>query len=261
MRGVIKGNCKRCGGPFECKRRSQVYCSIQCANTALADKASDRMATIQATTAWSCGGGVDSTAIAMLIIEGKLPKPDLAWMVDVGWEKSSTWDHVTQVLRPRLKEVGVWLHVIKTTDYTDNKLLDAKGYVKIPAYRRVDGKVMKLSTRCSGPWKVSVAKRWLREQGVEKCENWIGIATEESRRAKPSRDKWFGHRWPLIELGLTRGDCLYMVGQNGWPMPPRTSCVMCPQQTNSEWQRMAQHEPQEDHTGQYLVGRALCRSR
>ena len=84
MRGVIKGNCKRCGGPFECKRRSQVYCSIQCANTALADKASDRMATIQATTAWSCGGGVDSTAIAMLIIEGKLPKPDLAWMVDVG---------------------------------------------------------------------------------------------------------------------------------------------------------------------------------
>ncbi len=28
-------------------------------------------------------------------------------------------------------------------------------------------------------------------------------------------------------------------------MPGRTSCVMCPQQSDHEWRRMAKHEPEE----------------
>ncbi len=194
---------------------------------------------------WSCGGGVDSTAIALMIIQGKLSKPDLAFMTDVGWERRSTWDYVTGVLRPKLDAVGVQLQVIKTSDYAGNSLVDRRGFTVIPAYARRDGKVIKYSTRCSGPWKLAVAKRWLREQGVTRCENWIGIAADESRRAKGSGQQWFEHRYPLIEAGMTREDCLFAVGQAGWPMPPRTSCVMCPHQTNNEWDRMAILEPKE----------------
>ena len=31
---------------------------------------------------WSSGGGVQSSAIAVLIAQGKLPKPDIAVMID-----------------------------------------------------------------------------------------------------------------------------------------------------------------------------------
>ena len=42
------------------------------------------------TEIWSCGGGTQSGAIAVLIGQGKLPKPDLCFMTDTGREKSST---------------------------------------------------------------------------------------------------------------------------------------------------------------------------
>lgn len=240
-----EGVCKRCGGAMWGQRVGQEYCSRRCAGQAAGERNEVARQQQPLTSVWSCGGGVDSTAIAVLITQGRLPKPDLAFMTDVGWERSSTWDYVTQVLRPRLKAVGVWLEVIKTSDSTNNDLVSRDGFVAIPAHTRRNGKVIKFNTRCSGPWKMAVAKRWLRAQGVERCENWIGIAAEESHRAKPSKLKWFGHRWPLIELGMTREDCLYLVGQSGWPMPGRTSCVMCPQQSDGEWRRMAKREPEE----------------
>lgn len=243
MSGLKKGSCARCGKELWTKRASQKHCK-ECSRVTATSRAREKLEDKPITSVWSCGGGVDSTAIAVLITQGKLPVPDLAFMTDVGWERYSTWDHVTQVLRPRLQDVGCHLHVLKTSDYRASALVE-RGYVTIPAYRKDGDTVVKLHTRCSGPWKLTVAKKWLRQQGVERCENWIGIAEDESRRAKPSKVAWFGHRYPLIELGMTREDCLFVVGQAGWPMPPRTSCVMCPQQSDHEWRRMAKMEPEE----------------
>jgi len=198
------------------------------------------------TTCWSCGGGVDSTAIAVLICTGKLPKPDLAIMVDVGYEKKSTWEHVLGTLVPRLDEVGVKLEIVETRKYTDNGLIDPQGRVAIPAYRKnVDGSVSKMHTWCNGKWKAQVTRRWLREQGVRRVEQWLGMAADETRRARPSDRAWIVHRWPLIEMGLTREGCCHAIGCAGWPMPPRTSCYLCPQQSNREWQQMAEHEAEE----------------
>lgn len=59
---------------------------------------------------WSCGGGTQSAAIAALIVTGKLPKPDLAVIVDTEREKETTWRYYTNVLRPELWKLGVMLH-------------------------------------------------------------------------------------------------------------------------------------------------------
>ena len=42
------------------------------------------------TQIWSSGGGVQSTALAVLICSGKLPSPDLAMIVDTTRERSTT---------------------------------------------------------------------------------------------------------------------------------------------------------------------------
>lgn len=157
-------NCDRCGKEFASRHARNGrprYCTRRCSNLAANAKTQARQAAQPVIRVWACGGGVDSTAIACLICAGELPKPDFALMVDVGYERDSTWQHVDRVLRPRLEKAGVDL------------------------------------------------------------------------------------RYPLVERGMTREDCVSLLGQRGWPKAPRTSCYLCPNQTDREWRVMARDEPAE----------------
>ncbi len=60
------------------------------------------------TAVWSCGGGTDSAAIGAMIVQGTLPKPDLAVIVDTERERSST---------PRLADVGVTIERVPKSAY------------------------------------------------------------------------------------------------------------------------------------------------
>src|SRR5438477_9374404 len=146
-----------CGQPVE--RRGAIFASRACANRTtgkrLRAKATEGGAR---PIAWACGGGVDSTAMAVLICKGELPPPDYAWIVDVGYEPRTTWDYVERVLQPKLAEHSVTLHVIKTSDYTTNDLTTHDGFVTIPAYRKAGpGNISKLHTHCSSGWKARVS--------------------------------------------------------------------------------------------------------
>jgi len=72
---------------------------------------------------------------------------------------------------------------------------------------------------------------------------WIGISTDEVSRMKPSRERWCQHRWPLVEAGMSRHDCLLWMERNGYPTPPRSACVYCPFHSNAEWRRLKTEEP------------------
>lgn len=229
--------CAHCGEKFESVRRRK-FCCVTCRNRANNEARSKRLAEMEPVVAWGCGGGVDSTAIAALIVAGELPKPDLAYMTDCGWERARTWDYVREVTRPRLESAGVRLQIIKTADYADNRPVSEDGFVYIPAYRYTPDGVVKFRTCCNNNWKVRPAMRWLRDQGVERCENWIGISADESRRVRSSRLKWVSFRYPLIELGMSREDALWFLAQHGWPRPHRTSCVICPNQSDEQWREV-----------------------
>ena len=245
----MEKTCKRCGNTFQATHSRRIYCSRTCSNLDSNDLTRARFLEKPKTTVWSCGGGVDSTAIAVLIVQGELPKPDYAVMIDVGYEPKSTWDHVEDVLKPRLLAVGVELLVLHSADWTDTALVDHRGWCCLPAYRIKDGEVQKLTTRCSGNWKAKVARRWLREQGIDRCEQWLGIAADEQKRAKPAVEQWTELRWPLIEFGMTREDCVWLIGKAGWPPTPRTSCYLCPQHTDSEWRRLMDSAPEDFEKG------------
>jgi hypothetical protein len=57
------------------------------------------------TEVWSCGGGTQSGAIAVLIAQGRLPKPDIAFMTNTGRERSSTWPFVDGFIRQQLAKI------------------------------------------------------------------------------------------------------------------------------------------------------------
>ena len=74
---------------------------------------------------------------------------------------------------------------------------------------------------------------------------WIGISLDEAHRMKPARKPWVRHRWPLIDLGMKRHDCLRWMERMGYPKPPRSACIYCPFHSDAEWRRLKDEEPKE----------------
>ena len=62
---------------------------------------------------------------------------------------------------------------------------------------------------------------------------------------KPSQVKWAQNRYPLIDVDITRHDCLRWMERNGYPPPPRSACTYCPFHSDHEWRKMKSDQPSE----------------
>jgi hypothetical protein len=74
-------------------------------------------------------------------------------------------------------------------------------------------------------------------------QQWIGISRDEADRMKPGRVKWAEYRWPLIDAGMSRADCLAWMASKGYPAPPRSACEFCPFHGDAEWLRLRTENP------------------
>ena len=52
---------------------------------------------------------------------------------------------------------------------------------------------------------------------------------------KPSRDRWIRNRYPLIEAGMSRRDCMDWWKERYDRPLERSACVVCPFQSRSRW--------------------------
>lgn len=185
---------------------------------------------------WSCGGGTQSGAIATLIKQGKLPRPDFAFMTDTGRERSSTWPFVEGFIRPALASVGIDLQIVQASEFAR---LDVYwgNTVLLPGYTTQNGTVGKLSPFCSGKWKRDVGERWMRSIGIETARNWIGISRDEPKRIRAQHRPWLQLWYPLIfEVPTTRAQCVELIRGEGWTgQIPHSACWMCPNSSDAEW--------------------------
>jgi len=206
------------------------------------------------TQVWSCGGGTQSCAIAALIVQGRLPKPDVAVICDTEYEKQSTWTYYETILKPQLATVGVDLVRIKRSEWANpwaNRVVTAKGLALIPAFglSETSGEVIKLSAYCSNGWKMEARRRWLSKTHKLKpaqIRTWLGFSLDEPKRwlkleGKPEI------RLPLIhDVPLRREQSIRLVVEEmGWPEPPRSNCWMCPHQRDDEWMLLQATNPSE----------------
>jgi hypothetical protein len=106
--------------------------------------------------------------------------------------------------------------------------------------------------QCTRHYKVDVIKQALRRllgYGKGKripagsVEVWIGISLDEVIRKRPARDKWQVNRHPLLELRMTREQCLSWLKRNGYPIPGKSACTFCPFQSNAQWRAMKANDP------------------
>jgi len=76
-----------------------------------------------------------------------------------------------------------------------------------------------------------------RAQGVTEATIWMGMTIDELQRVKVVTGRW-EKRYPLVELRMTRGDCIALVKDMGWPEPPKSTCWMCPNKLPSHWESL-----------------------
>lgn len=124
----------------------------------------------------------------------------------------------------------------------------------IPAHiQNPDGTKGLMGRACTYDHKIRPLVKKQRElanikRGQKECTLTVslGISMDEAaRRMKPSREPWAQNRFPLVELGMTREDCLDWMEAKGYPRPPRSACVYCPFHSNEEWRRLRDNEPKE----------------
>lgn len=179
----------------------------------------------------SYGGGIQTAAMVVLALTGRLPLPDHIVMADTGREKTSTFDYIDEVVTPALGRVGrkvkIASHDLATVD-----LYSGNGDLLIPVYTETG----KLPTFCSTEWKERVIKRWLSAHDITPVDCWIGYSTDEASRADRKDDLiWYKRRYPLIEKGISRTDCEIIIQDYGWPLPYKSACYMCPNQDDDGW--------------------------
>lgn len=196
---------------------------------------------------WSYGGGVQSVAIGVLIAQGLLPVPDFAAIADTTYELPSTWDYLRLHMQPMLDQLGLTIHVVERS-YSNVDLYGMNGDLLIPAFSSTG----KLRTFCSGEWKGLAIRRWLRERVGPgrrlRIANWIGYSADESERVKPSNVKWLANAYPLLHLlprPLDRDDCIEVIKAAGLPVPRKSRCWLCPNQTQTEWQEVHDDFPEQ----------------
>lgn len=171
------------------------------------------------------------------------PKAVYDWLA---WLETQLPFPVIRVSRGNLKEAS--LRVIRSKK---SGLLYLKRL--IPCYvKKPDGGIGLMGRACTLNYKIEMIIRetrklcdWKRGEKRKLVDMLIGISSDEAIRMKPSRNAFIEHRWPLIDLGMSRHDCLDWMKRNGYPEPPRSACTFCPFHSDHEWQRIKEADPDE----------------
>ena len=202
----------------------------------------------------SLGWGTQSFTLAAMSALGELPLLDACLHADTTHESVLTYDFAER-WTPWLQERGIRVITVRARN-TDVVVSRGRG-VAIPAFVDYGGaRAGMMRRQCTHDWKIAPIRRWILENSwAETVEQWIGISTDESLRMKPSTVKYIENKWPLIELGMSRDDCIAWLRARGLEAPPRSACTFCPYHTTEEWRRIA--EVPEDMQSAISVDEAI----
>ena len=204
----------------------------------------------------SLGAGVQSTTLALMAAKGEIgPMPDAAIFADTGWEPAHVYKHldwlegelpfpVVRVTRPGL-DLGA--HAIEIATAPVTRTASPPWFTKNPRGM--------LPRQCSKEFKVRVIQQEVRRRlGLSKgqrgpkevvVEQWIGISSDEIQRMKDSELAYVRNVFPLVDLKMSRADCLQWMEERFYPRPPKSSCIFCPYRGDDQWREMRDNNPDD----------------
>lgn len=196
----------------------------------------------------SLGAGVQSSTLALMIAAGEVEMVDCAIFADTQAEPAAVYEWLkwltTQLPFPvHIVTAGnLWASASTVRRTRDGQ----RTYVStgIPVYT-TEGLRKGLGKRqCTRSFKIDPIVRKCRELlGLKRVpakplglvDMLMGISTDEASRMKPAVMEWIAARFPLIDAGMSRDDCLRWMADHGYPRPPRSACTFCPFHDDAEW--------------------------
>ena len=191
----------------------------------------------------SLGWGIQSFTIAAMAALGKIPPIDLAIHADTTHEASGTYEHARK-WTPWLGKRGL---PVVTVAAPNTNIFDreSKRGIFIPAITvdRNNGSKGMLSRQCTNRWKIRPIRTKLRElldrrPRTGDIRALIGISLDEWHRMRSSDVKYIENVYPLVDLRMTRQECIAWLQDHGLDIPPKSSCVFCPYHSPSHWKAL-----------------------
>jgi hypothetical protein len=202
----------------------------------------------------SFGGGVQTTAMLIMISKGRIGA-DAVIFADTGSEHPETYEYIEKYDKPLCEKIGIPFFTVRmhrkitNVDTKEQEYSDSLRDTILKRHR-----VPSLYNRwCTEYSKITPIKLFLRNMQKEgKCVkpavSLIGISLDEKHRAfnkdgtwKQSHHSESRNKYPLVEMNITRNDCLKIIRDYGWPDPVKSGCYFCPFQGGKEWQKLFQN--------------------
>lgn len=227
-------------------------------------------------TTLSLGAGIQSSTIAEMIVEGHLPRVDAVIFADTGDEPQYVYDQVTY-LTQRLATIDIPLITAKHRDMIED--IYSKDYrqrfAALPLFTKLTttitgfdktasrSTISQLQRQCTKEYKIEPIEKEIRKLLLAKglarqdklnriypspgaeAELWLGISMDEAERMKPNPVPHFHNRWPLIEMRMTRQDCINYLQDHDLPVPNKSSCIRCPYHNDAHYLEMKQERPKD----------------
>jgi hypothetical protein len=181
----------------------------------------------------SLGAGVQSSTLALMMARGEIEPASHAIFADTQWEPRAVYDWLSWLEKQlpfpvhRVTQGSLREAVLRGRNVHGGRFASVPWHMPGAMGRR----------QCTREYKIDPLRRKMRElvgkRGhVQVC---IGISVDEAHRMRPSRNLWQHHTWPLIDARMTRADCLIWMERNGYPRPPKSSCLGCPYHSDQQW--------------------------
>jgi len=197
------------------------------------------------------GWGVQSWTMAAMVALGEMEPVNFAIHSDTSWESSETYQF-SKKWTPWLENHGLKVITVNDKEQAAKALTPKTDIPAFSLHVETHKKGM-LRRQCTGRWKIDPIRRYiskvLSERKILKSpktvEQWLGITRDESQRAKASDVKFISHRFPLLELNMSRTDCYLWLRTKNLPNPGKSSCVICPYHSRSQWEKMKRKRPSD----------------
>lgn len=192
----------------------------------------------------SLGAGTQSTDLLLRGLRGEFDEvPSHAIYSDTGNEPRGVYNYLEWLRKFVDKEYHFTIDVVSAGNMYQDALAYLEGtrkrYAGIPYYtlNPKTGKKGVLRRQCTGEYKIRPVRRHIRKllPKVKKISLWLGISYDEMQRMKQTNLQWITHRFPLIEKRIKRIDCIDNFKEHGFPVPIRSSCVVCPYHSDKYW--------------------------
>ena len=202
----------------------------------------------------SLGAGVQSSTVALLIAHGELPMVDAAIFADTQWEPQGVYDWLgwleAQLPFPvyRVTAGDIRQNLLTKQNTTGGRYASVPWHLLMP-----DGTASMQRRQCTSEYKLGpLVKEKRRLLGavprqrlpLGSCETLIGISIDEASRAKDSHERWNVNTFPLLDLRMSRNDCLKWMAAKGYDRPPKSSCLGCPYHSNTQWREIKDTQPE-----------------